>query len=306
MAPRMLSLLLERIAEHPIETRRRRASTAAGNMAYAATMTASDNLTDVLRRSLRSAVLRFKEYVGEDVFQPSQIPGLHPPTPVGSAASVRPDPLAAMKQVWQGSGADNMILIAGVARATQAKRYLEIGAYRGFTSGFVRWACPSIEIHAVDNWQRAGTNSEEVANGVARIAGDASNIHIHEGDSKEELRKLLDLGLQFDLIYVDGNHSYDYAKSDTEAAFKLLGPTGTIILDDTVTWWGPRELSEELQRDPPAGFHLLEIQSCNGLLIMRKQPKEKGALALTRENCPDGIWKDGVSSIPGTAVGAGR
>src|SRR5260370_27762210 len=70
-------------------------------------------------------------------------------------AEPRPDPLAQIGTVWSGSGADNMILIAGLARAARAKRYLEIGAYRGFTAGVVSLGSPENQVHANANWQRA-------------------------------------------------------------------------------------------------------------------------------------------------------
>lgn len=213
--------------------------------------------------------------------------------PTNGTPALKVDPLSRIGAVWSGSGQDNMLLIAGLARATRAKRYLEIGAYRGFTAGFVRWACPDIEIHAIDNWQRANTSAQLLVEGVAGISGTSQNIFTHEGDSTSQLDKLIGLGLSFDLIYVDGCHSYEYAKSDYEKALQLLAPTGTIVIDDTVTWWGPRELSEELQEGKlPAGFHLLEIQTTNGLLVLRKQPPVKPPLQLTRENCPDGVWHD--------------
>lgn len=37
---------------------------------------------------------------------------------------------------------------------------------------------------------------------------------------------------KFDLIFVDGGHSYSYVKNDTEKAFKLLAPGGVIVWDD--------------------------------------------------------------------------
>jgi predicted O-methyltransferase YrrM len=207
--------------------------------------------------------------------------------------SARPDPLSRLDKVWSGSGTDNMLLIAGMARAGRARRYLEIGAYRGFTAGFVKWANPDIEIHAIDSWQRANTSSQVLLDGVRDIAGTHHNVHCHEGDSTSQLDQLIGLGMQFDIIYVDGCHSYEYAKSDYEKALQLLAPTGTIVIDDTVTWWGPRELSEELQQGKvPEGFHFLEVTTTNGLLILRRQSKVKPPVVLTRENSPDGLWHD--------------
>jgi predicted O-methyltransferase YrrM len=37
---------------------------------------------------------------------------------------------------------------------------------------------------------------------------------------------------QIDLVFVDGAHTYDYVKSDSEAALSLLSPGGVIVWDD--------------------------------------------------------------------------
>lgn len=250
-------------------------------------------MSSLIKKSLRSVAAALKDYLRDDEAVVGTTPSPQAaPEPVATVTPIRPDPLTCIGEVWCGSGNDNMLLIAGLARSTRARRYLEIGAYRGFTTGFVRWGCPGVEVHAIDNWQRANTSSQQLINGVARISGTSDNIFVHEGDSQEQLKKLVDQGMTFDLIYVDGCHTYEAAKADFEMALKLLGPTGTIVVDDTVTWWGPRELSEEIQQRVPAGFHLLELTTSNGLLVLRKQPKAKPEVVLTRQNCPDGVWKD--------------
>jgi hypothetical protein len=35
-----------------------------------------------------------------------------------------------------------------------------------------------------------------------------------------------------DLVFIDASHSYSYVRSDTEAALKMLAPTGMIVWDD--------------------------------------------------------------------------
>ncbi len=237
-----------------------------------------------VRKKMKGAVRRLAEGFARQIVSAQSGRGI---------ALVHVDPLSSLGRVWSGSGQDNMLLIAGLARASGAKRYLEIGAYRGFTAGFVRWACPNIEIHAIDNWQRASTSAAALSDGVRQISGSDHAIFAYEGDSTAMLDELIAKGLTFDLIYVDGCHTYEYAKSDYERALRLLAPAGTIVIDDTVTWWGPRELSEELQAGAlPEGMQALEIRMTNGLLIVSRPPKEKGPLAMTRENCPDGVWRD--------------
>lgn len=61
----------------------------------------------------------------------------------------------------------------------------------------------------------------------------ASKITLKSIDSK-----LFDVDAiteKFDLIFVDGGHSYSYVKNDTEKAFKLLAPGGVIVWDDATS-----------------------------------------------------------------------
>ncbi len=44
-----------------------------------------------------------------------------------------------------------------------------------------------------------------------------------------------------DFVYVDGAHTYDFVKSDSANALRLLSPTGTIAWDDYTTGTGVYE-----------------------------------------------------------------
>jgi hypothetical protein len=41
-----------------------------------------------------------------------------------------------------------------------------------------------------------------------------------------------------DVVYVDGAHSYEYVRSDTENALRMLSERGTILWDDYPAWPG--------------------------------------------------------------------
>jgi len=41
------------------------------------------------------------------------------------------------------------------------------------------------------------------------------------------------------LVFIDGNHTYENVKSDSENAFRILAPGGVIIWDDYHPEWGP-------------------------------------------------------------------
>lgn len=65
----------------------------------------------------------------------------------------------------------------------------------------------------------------------------------------------------FDLVYIDGDHSYEAVKADMAAWWPKVAPGGTMVLDDHITgrWWGtavidavkeffPRDMSHKTQR----------------------------------------------------------
>jgi predicted O-methyltransferase YrrM len=53
-----------------------------------------------------------------------------------------------------------------------------------------------------------------------------------KGFSHDQLAKLAQSNQQFDLLWIDGGHSYSTVRSDFQAALALLAPGGTIYLDD--------------------------------------------------------------------------
>jgi predicted O-methyltransferase YrrM len=55
------------------------------------------------------------------------------------------------------------------------------------------------------------------------------------GDSRQTIPKYLDqnTNIKFDLIFIDGGHDYDIAKSDMENCFKLAHKDTIVVLDDT-------------------------------------------------------------------------
>jgi len=47
-----------------------------------------------------------------------------------------------------------------------------------------------------------------------------------------------------DVAYIDGSHSYTYVKSDSENAFRMIGPEGTVLWDDYPHYPGGARLPE--------------------------------------------------------------
>lgn len=56
------------------------------------------------------------------------------------------------------------------------------------------------------------------------------------------------------LVFVDGSHAYEYVKSDTATAVRLLKPGGVIIWHDYGVWEGVTRALEELERHEQRGL----------------------------------------------------
>jgi len=56
------------------------------------------------------------------------------------------------------------------------------------------------------------------------------------------------------LVFVDGSHAYDYAKHDTEMAFKLVAPGGMVLWHDYGVWEGVTRALEELETERKLGL----------------------------------------------------
>jgi len=62
---------------------------------------------------------------------------------------------------------------------------------------------------------------------------DNVNLLTYIGDSSENLKKYEDT---YDLIYIDGNHTLEGVRRDSEASIKKLSPNGILIFNDYIMY----------------------------------------------------------------------
>ncbi|MDP6436523.1 MAG: class I SAM-dependent methyltransferase [Gammaproteobacteria bacterium] len=167
--------------------------------------------------------------------------------------------------------------MAFLLRLIGAKRYLEVGAFTGYSALACALALPEDgEVYALDT-------SEEwtaVARRYWEEAGVAGRIHLELGDATTTLAKLeaSDAGT-FDFVFIDADKTA-YA-AYFESALKLLRPGGVIAIDN-VLWGGSvidasvtddetcaiRELNAALLTDNRVDLSLVPIG--DGLTLARK------------------------------------
>lgn len=139
----------------------------------------------------------------------------------------------------------NRSVLAALCRAVNAKTFFEIGTNRGRTAWTVAASNPDLEVFTLDlpareslqevafavnqsdrgfftgAWDRGEAYRETPEETrITTLAGDSATFDFSPYEGR------------MDLVFVDGAHSYDYVRSDTKAALRMLTPTGTIAWDD--------------------------------------------------------------------------
>lgn len=78
---------------------------------------------------------------------------------------------------------------------------------------------------------------EELWNGIGRLNIERSGLpvvlEVVTAPSYLVLPRMLEQGEQADFVFIDGNHTRDYVRTDTFFAHRLLRPGGVLALDDT-------------------------------------------------------------------------
>jgi len=115
------------------------------------------------------------------------------------------------------------------AKKKKAKKILELGTSLGLTTSVLA-AITNAEITSIEG----DPVLQRFARFTARKTGVEDKIHFILGDFDHYLEKLMQ-STQFDIIFVDGNHTYQA----TMRYFRIISrlqPSGTIVIFDDINW----------------------------------------------------------------------
>lgn len=127
-----------------------------------------------------------------------------------------------------------------LTKAFKPKRYLEIGVREGDSLKAVLDAYMPKWVFLCDTWGSSygGTGRGDnihIVNIITKYPNSQMTIwNFLDGRSEEYLPILIKHGRKFDLITVDGDHSYNGAMSDLQMAWQLLAKNGILVFDDVI------------------------------------------------------------------------
>lgn len=136
-----------------------------------------------------------------------------------------------------------------IAKALNTKRYFEIGTWVGLSAyNIAKNIGRTAEIYSLDI---PPEHPEIALFGIPKeifgcYSKDLKNVHFLKSDSKKF--DFTPYKKQFDMVFVDGNHTYDYVKNDTKIALELIKGENSVIA------WHDYILGGELNKKVLAGI----------------------------------------------------
>jgi predicted O-methyltransferase YrrM len=139
-------------------------------------------------------------------------------------------PIGAIEEMTSKPNLVELLYVSAIAKHLRARNIFEFGTYIGRTSYYLSYASEESIVTTLDLPLERGSKTGNYLGTYFRGTEREDRIRQILCESKEfdttPLRK------KMDFIFVDGDHSYEGVKNDTEKAFDMLAPGGVIIWHD--------------------------------------------------------------------------
>jgi hypothetical protein len=171
-------------------------------------------------------------------------------------------------------------LLATIVSAINPKKIFETGTFRGVGTLTMALNAPEANIYTLDlPEQYTEAEVKTLSKGDkewVRLSRTSTGFAFQGHPAAARIHQLRGNSLTFeppaelqntDLCFIDGGHSYECIKADTETALKILSPNGVIVWDD-YTWFidGVSQYLTELRHTLP----LYRIAGSQLVIYVRK------------------------------------
>lgn len=147
--------------------------------------------------------------------------------PMLSAISI---PIGVIHQESHHANHTDMVYVCGMASAANARRIFEFGTYRGQTTCGLASVCKDAQIYTLN---LPPDDDPRYAPYIGMyIARSPDRDRITQIYSDSRAFDTAPYRESMDYIFIDGDHSYEGVKNDTEKALQLLKPGGVIVWHD--------------------------------------------------------------------------
>jgi predicted O-methyltransferase YrrM len=147
--------------------------------------------------------------------------------PMLSAISI---PTGVIHQESPHANHTDMVYVCGMASAASARRIFEFGTYRGQTTCGLAAVCKDAQIYTLN---LPPDDDPRYAPFIGMyIARSPDRDRITQIFSDSRTFDTTPYRESMDYIFIDGDHSYEGVKNDTEKALQLLKPGGIIVWHD--------------------------------------------------------------------------
>lgn len=175
-------------------------------------------------------------------------------------------------------------LLYGLVRLLRPDTILEIGAWKGHSTLWLARGCHENgvgRIYSLDNWSLAGGSPDAFMETLTDAGLDRYVVPVN-GDSLE-----LPWPPVIDLAFLDGNHGLPYVQRELERCVERK--VQTIVLHDTTSWWGPRDLLVQVRcHDAGRHYDIAEFSIGDGMTVLQRH-SNKGPVHFSEAAYPQGF-----------------
>ncbi len=162
-------------------------------------------------------------------------------------------------------------LIANIIELHQFKRIVEVGVFKGFTTA-----------HILNSLQESGSyigiDIKDFREESVKEFFKEKNAEYRLGDSKLELKKLENESA--DLIFLDGDHSLDYVKTEFLESLRIIRKNGIICLHDYYSFGVKTWVDFIAKSSKYEVFRFHSSNNCGVAIVRCKNPDKSPNMAL--------------------------